>query len=123
MGDAAGFAASSYVVLQAYRMGASMSVLTKMVFNVMLEVAIGVIPVVGDLFDFMFKANKRNVALLENELDSRLGRGDVVEERKFSISSTKAYVALAALAGTLLLVLAIALWIGYEITVAVLALF
>ncbi|WP_165662593.1 DUF4112 domain-containing protein [Oceanimonas sp. MB9] len=33
--------------------------------NVLLEVVIGSIPVVGDLFDFGFKANRRNVRLIE----------------------------------------------------------
>ena len=41
----------------------------RMVGNIALEVGIGVIPLVGDLFDFVFKANTRNVKLLETYLE------------------------------------------------------
>ena len=40
-----------------------------MVSNVGLELGIGIVPVVGDLFDLIFKANLRNVRLIENWLD------------------------------------------------------
>ena len=39
--------------------------------NVAADFAIGAIPLVGDLFDFAFKANRRNARLLEHHLNSR----------------------------------------------------
>ncbi len=45
--------------------GASGSVLTKMVLNVMLDMIVGSIPLIGTIFDVAYKANDRNVKLLE----------------------------------------------------------
>ncbi len=41
------------------------AVATKMVGNVLLDIAVGAIPLLGDLFDVAFKANTRNMRLLE----------------------------------------------------------
>lgn len=40
-------------------------VAARMVFNVLLDIAVGAIPLLGDLFDIGFKANTRNIQLLE----------------------------------------------------------
>ena len=64
IGDAVGGLMSSYIVLQAARMGAPVTVLLRMLLNVAAEAVVGVIPIVGDLFDAGFKANVRNLALL-----------------------------------------------------------
>ena len=48
-----------------------------MLGNVALETVVGAVPVLGDAFDFAFKANNRNVRLLERALADRrreLGR-------------------------------------------------
>lgn len=65
IGDAITAALSSYIIAEAARMNVPPSVLARMGMNVLLDLAIGSIPVVGDLFDFVFKANNRNVRLLE----------------------------------------------------------
>ncbi|MCP3140828.1 DUF4112 domain-containing protein [Pyxidicoccus xibeiensis] len=70
VGDAAGGLMSAYVVLQAARLGAPPAVLGRMLGNVGIEVLVGAVPLVGDLFDAGFKANLRNVRLLEQHLDS-----------------------------------------------------
>lgn len=67
IGDIAGGAASSYIIIEAARLGASTPTLLRMVFNVLLETLIGQIPFLGDLFDFVWKANVKNVALLEKQ--------------------------------------------------------
>ena len=46
-------------------MGASPRVITQMAMNIAIDFAIGSIPIVGDLFDFVWKANKKNVELIE----------------------------------------------------------
>lgn len=69
-GDLLGAALSSYIVVEAARQRAPASVLLRMVGNVALELVIGVVPLFGDLFDIVFKANLRNVKLLENWLDA-----------------------------------------------------
>lgn len=40
-------------------------VAVRMMFNVLLDIGVGAIPILGDLFDMAFKANTRNLALLE----------------------------------------------------------
>ncbi len=69
IGDAAAASISAYIVIQAARMGASTTTLIRMMGNILLELLVGIVPVVGDLFDFVWKANNRNVALLERNLD------------------------------------------------------
>jgi hypothetical protein len=41
-----------------------------MLLNILLETVIGAIPVVGDIFDFAFKSNQRNVQLMQDYFDS-----------------------------------------------------
>jgi hypothetical protein len=64
IGDAATTLLSCWIVYQAYRLGASREVLTKMAGNVAIDGVIGVVPLLGDLFDVMWRANRRNVNLL-----------------------------------------------------------
>jgi hypothetical protein len=65
LGDLLGLAASGYILYLAAQGGVGKAVLVRMAFNVLLESAIGSIPVLGDLFDFVFKANTRNLQLLQ----------------------------------------------------------
>jgi hypothetical protein len=66
IGDAVGALISAYLVNEARAMGAPRSVLLRMMGNVLIETVIGSIPFAGDLFDAAFKANMRNLALLEH---------------------------------------------------------
>ena len=64
-GDAVGGAVSAYALVVAYRLGAPPSVLARMVGNVAVDVLTGFVPLVGDLFDFGWKASRKNVRLVE----------------------------------------------------------
>jgi hypothetical protein len=68
VGDALGLAASVRIVDIARRAGVPVPVLVRMVGNIAGDALIGAIPLVGDLFDFGFKANARNVDLLEQHV-------------------------------------------------------
>ena len=68
VGDAALGALSLYFVWEARKLGAPPALLARMLGNVAIDVAGGAVPVLGDLFDAAFKANLRNVALLEGWL-------------------------------------------------------
>jgi len=68
VGDLAGAALSSYIIAEAHRLGAPTVVLIRMTLNMLFESVVGVIPVFGDLFDFAYKANRRNVGLLEEHM-------------------------------------------------------
>jgi hypothetical protein len=56
---------SAVLLLHAVRMRIPKIVQLRMLMNAAIDFAIGVIPVIGDLFDFGWKANVRNLALLE----------------------------------------------------------
>jgi hypothetical protein len=68
VGDIAAAALSAVIVVQAHRLGAPKPILTRMIGNVAIDWLIGTIPVLGDMFDFGFKCNTRNVQLLEKWL-------------------------------------------------------
>lgn len=70
VGDYVGLALSLYVVVRASGYGLPRKTLVRMLFNVGLEAVVGSVPLLGDLFDFVWKANERNVALLERHVES-----------------------------------------------------
>lgn len=68
VGDFIGFAVSTFFIFTAAQMKASKVVLVRMFVNVLIESVIGLIPFVGDAFDFVWKANAKNLRLLEKNL-------------------------------------------------------
>lgn len=73
IGDIVGGAISSYIVWEARRIGAPGWLIGRMMLNVAIETSIGIVPIVGDMFDIMFRANLRNVALLKRYMERRSG--------------------------------------------------
>ncbi|MEQ9621868.1 DUF4112 domain-containing protein [Coleofasciculus chthonoplastes] len=69
-GDFLGTAFSTYIVLEAARIGIPRSLLGQMVINILLDTVIGSVPVVGDIADATWKANAKNIELLETYWDS-----------------------------------------------------
>jgi hypothetical protein len=67
-GDAVAALCSLYIVLEAYLAGVGRWVLARMLVNVLVDLAVGSVPVVGDAVDVVFRANRRNVALFERAL-------------------------------------------------------
>lgn len=64
VGDIIGALASCYIVAEGVRMGAPKRVVMRMIGNVLIESTIGVVPLVGDLFDMVYKSNMRNIGML-----------------------------------------------------------
>jgi hypothetical protein len=60
----------TYVVIEAMRLGVPGRVLAKMIGNVVLDTTVGTVPIVGSVFDFFFKATRRNVRLLSEALQA-----------------------------------------------------
>ena len=56
------------ILFQARDLGVPRIVQLRMIFNVAIDVLTGFIPLIGDLFDFAWKANNRNMALLERHM-------------------------------------------------------
>ena len=72
IGDLIGLAMSGYVLLEAQRAGAGKEVKRRMLRNIGIDFVGGLIPVVGDAFDAVYKANSRNTRLLRNYLNQQL---------------------------------------------------
>src|SRR5436190_509306 len=64
VGDFAGLLVSAYMISVMTQNGASGFVLARLSLNVLIDAFFGAIPVLGDLFDFAFKANDRNMKLM-----------------------------------------------------------
>ncbi len=69
LGDLVGVLLSSSILVEAARIGVSRSVLARMALNVAVEGLAGLVPLAGDVFDAAWKANQRNVRLLDQWLD------------------------------------------------------
>jgi hypothetical protein len=65
LGDVASPVFSLFFLWHGLRLGVPKVVLARMVFNVLIDAAVGAVPLVGDVFDFGWKANAWNLALLE----------------------------------------------------------
>lgn len=68
IGDTLAALPSAYLVLRGWQLGARKRVIARMMGNVGIDYAVGLIPLVGDLADIGFKGNLRNIALLKAEL-------------------------------------------------------
>ena len=69
IGDAVTTALSAWIVYEAHRLGVPRHVLVRMIGNVAIDGLFGAVPLVGDLFDVMWRANKRNMRLLREHLE------------------------------------------------------
>ena len=67
-GDVLAALGSGYILAVAWLNGAPPGMIGRMLWNVLVDVAVGSVPVVGDLFDAGWQANSRNVAILEEWL-------------------------------------------------------
>jgi hypothetical protein len=68
IGDLASAGMSTYLIAQAYRMGARKRTIARMAANVAGDTIVGSIPLVGSVVDVFWKANRANMGLLKREL-------------------------------------------------------
>ncbi len=108
LGDAISAVFSAYIILQASRLGAPKSVVTRMIANVAIDTAVGWVPVLGDLFDVAWKSNLKNMALLESHA------------RQPAAARAGSRKALLLLSGVLLLLVVGAVAVGVLVTKLVL---
>ena len=71
VGDLATAVLSAYIVARAADVGAPKSLMARMVGNVVLDTVVGSIPLIGSVFDVFYKANNRNIRLLQRHLEKR----------------------------------------------------
>ena len=62
---------SSYLIWEARQLGASKWLIARMMANTLLDTTFGAIPVLGDAFDVLFRANMKNMALLRRHMEKR----------------------------------------------------
>ena len=70
VGDVAAAVVASWALVVANRLGAPASLLVRMLGNIAIDTVIGAIPLLGDLFDIGWRAQRRNVMLLERWLET-----------------------------------------------------
>jgi len=71
IGEAIGAALSAWIVFGALRHRVPMRKVFRMIFNVVLDFVVGLVPVAGDVFDFLFEENMMNLQLLLRHRDRR----------------------------------------------------
>lgn len=87
VGDWVAGAMSAYLIWEARNLGMSKWQLARMSANAAFDTAVGMIPFAGDLFDFAFKSNSRNLRIIKRHLD-RYHPGtrtiEIVPERRWT---------------------------------------
>jgi hypothetical protein len=68
IGDMAGAAVSAVIILGAAQRGIARSAVIRMVMNVAMDALVGSLPLVGDIFDFAYKSNTRNIHIYREAL-------------------------------------------------------
>ncbi len=71
IGDLVCGALSLWLIREAQRLGAPKWLIAKMIWNVTVEVTVGAVPLVGDLFDVAWKANRMNIELLSRHFSRK----------------------------------------------------
>jgi hypothetical protein len=69
VGDLVAAALGAYIIWEANNLGLPKWKLWRMAGNVAFDTALGAIPIAGDLFDFMFRSNSRNLRIVRRHLD------------------------------------------------------
>ncbi len=111
-GDAATSLVSLYILQAANRHNVSRVTLVRMGFNIGLDWLVGSLPFVGDLFDLYFKANLRNVALLEKHLDANPHAQQQARRGDWLFMTGLVIVLLLAFVGSVAITLFIAATVG-----------
>ncbi|MXV14370.1 DUF4112 domain-containing protein [Hufsiella ginkgonis] len=96
IGDLPGFLLSAALVLTMAKNGASSKLVVLMAINIVLDATVGAIPVIGQIFDFFYKANTRNMRLL---------REHYLEGKHSGSGKNTLLLAILILAGLLVLVI------------------
>lgn len=71
IGDVIGAVMSTWIVIGALRHRVPARVIMRMVLNIMIDLFVGAVPVAGDVFDFLYEENVKNMRLLEKHRDRR----------------------------------------------------
>lgn len=79
-GDAISFLLSWYFVWIAIHMKLPIHKISHMIGNIVFDFLFGIIPVLGDIADFTYKANSRNLKILKSHVQKPIIEGEVIDE-------------------------------------------
>jgi hypothetical protein len=69
LGDTATTLISLWMVKEAHELGVPKHIVARMIGNIAIDGLVGSVPLLGDAFDVLFRANKRNMKLLREHFD------------------------------------------------------
>jgi len=109
VGDVIAGVLSAWIVIGALRHRVPMPKVLRMLFNILLDIIIGAVPLIGDFFDFLFEENMMNLALLMRYRDASRPPRTIAQigGAAVLVVGVILFVAVAALAGSI----AAALWL------------
>ncbi len=102
IGDATSLLISGTLIFYMYRHGASRKAMILMVGNVILDATIGSIPILGNIFDFAYKANEKNIRIMKRHY----------QEGKYQGKGTGILIAIGLI---LLALIVLILWATWQI--------
>ncbi|MDZ4695357.1 MAG: DUF4112 domain-containing protein [Deltaproteobacteria bacterium] len=105
LGDLTGLMIGLYTVHLAHQAKISPAILARMIANLALDALVGGIPLLGDVFDLVFRAHTRNLELLKRRPDGSARPGD------WLVLAGALVLLLAALAAPVLVFVALLKWI------------
>lgn len=70
LGDLATAVVSLHIISEARKLGVPKTIVSKMIWNVVIDTAVGAVPGVGDVFDAFWKANRKNIDLIKRHYDT-----------------------------------------------------
>jgi hypothetical protein len=79
IGDAAALVPAAYIIWKAKKFGAPNHLLARMALNTGADTLIGTVPLIGQIFDIVYKSNNQNVAMLRSHLEAQ-GMRDVTRK-------------------------------------------
>ncbi|HEC58800.1 hypothetical protein LCGC14_1489920 [marine sediment metagenome] len=91
IGDLVSSGLSSVIIFKAYKQNVPKIVLFRMMINIMIDTLVGAIPIFGDLFDFVWKANAMNSKLLDSY------HHNPEKTKEYSVVTTALFILIAAL--------------------------
>ncbi|WP_120076530.1 DUF4112 domain-containing protein [Aurantiacibacter odishensis] len=80
VGDIIAMGLGAWIVWEARNLGLPKWKLWRMAGNVAFDSAVGAVPVAGDLFDFMFRSNTRNLKIVKKHLDKHHPASKVIDQ-------------------------------------------
>lgn len=103
LGDLFMLSASFLILLQSFKLRVPRIIRVRMILNVLIDAVCGAVPVVGDIFDFAWKSNSMNLALLEKHAGTGVKPG--ASDWLFVVGTVAITVAIVALPIVLLFLL------------------